>query len=57
MLETGTGSLKYINQIRINRIPNDAKIIDVTAVLIETDLITLISLSDDSQQMQKTLIL
>ena len=57
MLETVTGSLKYINQIRSNRIPTETTIIDVTAVLIETDLITLISLSDDFQQMQKTLIL
>ena len=57
MLETVTGSLKYINQIRNNRIPTETTIIDVTAVLIETDLITLISLSDDLQQMQKTLIL
>jgi hypothetical protein len=57
MLETVTGSLKYINQIRNNRIPTETTIIDVTAVLIETDLITLISLSDDFQQMQKTLIL
>ena len=57
MLETVTGSLKYINQIRNNRIPTETRIIDVTAVLIETDLITLISLSDDFQQMQKTLIL
>ena len=57
MLETVTGSLKYINQIRNNRIPTETAIIDVTAVLIETDLITLISLSDDFQQMQKTLIL
>ncbi len=57
MLETVTGSLKYINQIRNKRIPTETTIIDVTAVLIETDLITLISLSDDFQQMQKTLIL
>ena len=57
MLETVTGSLKYINQIRNNRIPTETTIIDVTAILIETDLITLISLSDDFQQMQKTLIL
>ena len=57
MLETVTGSLKYINQIRNNRIPTETTIIDVTAVLIETDLITLIFLSDDFQQMQKTLIL
>ena len=57
MLETVTGSLKYINQIRNNRMPTETTIIDVTAVLIETDLITLISLSDDFQQMQKTLIL
>ena len=57
MLETVTGSLKYINQIRNNRIPTETTIIDVTAVLIETDLITLISLSDDFQQMQETLIL
>ena len=57
MLETVTGSLKYINQIRNNRITTETTIIDVTAVLIETDLITLISLSDDFQQMQKTLIL
>ena len=57
MLETVTGSLKYINQIRNKRIPTENTIIDVTAVLIETDLITLISLSDDFQQMQKTLIL
>ena len=57
MLETVTGSLKYINQIRNNRIPTETTIIDVTAVLIETDLITLISLSDDFQQMQKTVIL
>ena len=57
MLGTVTGSLKYINQIRNNRIPTETTIIDVTAVLIETDLITLISLSDDFQQMQKTLIL
>ena len=57
MLETVTGSLKYINQIRNNRIPTETTIIDVTAVLIETDLITLIPLSDDFQQMQKTLIL
>ena len=57
MLDTVTGSLKYINQIRNNRIPTETTIIDVTAVLIETDLITLISLSDDFQQMQKTLIL
>ena len=57
MLETVTGSLKYINQIRNKRIPTETTIIDVTAVLIETDLITVISLSDDFQQMQKTLIL
>ena len=57
MLETVTGSLKYINQIRNNRMPTETKIIDVTAVLIETDLITLIFLYDDFQQMQKTLIL
>ena len=57
MLETVTGSLKYINQIRNKRIPTETTIIDVTAVLIETDLITLISLSVDFQQMQKTLIL
>ena len=57
MLETVTGSLKYINQIRNNRMPTETTIIDVTAVLIETDLITLISLSDDFQQMQKTVIL
>ena len=57
MLDPVTGSLKYINQIRNNRIPTETTIIDVTAVLIETDLITLISLSDDFQQMQKTLIL
>ena len=57
MLETLTGSFKYINQIRNNRMPTETKIIDVTAVLIETDLITLIPLSDDFQQMQKTLIL
>ena len=57
MLETVTGSLKYINQIRNNRIPTETTIIDVTAVLIETELITLIFLSDDFQQMQKTLIL
>ena len=57
MLETVTGSLKYINQIRNKRIPTENTIIDVTAVLIETDLITLISLSDDFQQMQETLIL
>ena len=57
MLETVTGSLKYINQIRNKRIPTETTIIDVTAVLIETDLITLISLSDDFQQMQKTVIL
>ena len=57
MLETVTGSLKYINQIRNNRIPTETTIIDVTAVLIENELITLIFLSDDFQQMQKTLIL
>ena len=57
MLETVTGSLKYINQIRNNRITTETTIIDVTAVFIETGLITLIFLSDDFQQMQKTLIL
>ena len=57
MLETVTGSLKYINQIRNKRIPTENTIIDVTAVLIENELITLIFLSDDFQQMQKTLIL
>ena len=57
MLETVTGSLKYINQIRNNRIPTETTIIDVTAVLVENELITLIFLSDDFQQMQKTLIL
>ena len=57
MLETVTGSLKYINQIRKNRMPTETTIIDVTAVLVENELITLIFLSDDFQQMQKTLIL
>ena len=43
MLETVTRSLKYINQIRNNRIPAETTIIDVMAVFIETELITLIS--------------
>ena len=57
MLETGTGSLRYINQIRNSRIPTETRIIDVTAVLIETELIMLFPLSDDFLQMRKTLIL
>ena len=57
MLETVTGSLRYINQIRNNRIPTETRIIDVTAVLIETELIMLFPLSDDFLQMRKTLIL
>ena len=56
-METVTGSLRYINQIRNSSIPNETRIIDVTAVLIETEFIILFPLSDDFLQMRKTLIL
>ena len=56
MLETVTGSLMYISQIRNSRIPIETRIIDVTAVLIEIEFIMLFPLSDDFLQMRKTLI-
>ncbi len=55
MLETVTGSFTYINQIRNNRITTETTIIDVTAVLIETEFIMLLPLSDDFLQVQKTI--
>ena len=56
-MEKVNGSLKYINQIRNSIIPTETRIIDVTAVLIETEFIMLFPLSDDILQMRKTLIL
>ena len=57
MFEMVTGSLRYISQIRNSRMLSENRIIDVNAVLIETEFIILFPLSVDFLQVRKTLIL